>query len=69
LTHLLIRFLTSDNMWCLLAPEHDFNLKWKMNPTHNSRDDFDTGNFMHNVMERFTVYCNDPRGCYGTTGA
>jgi hypothetical protein len=68
LTHLPIRFLTSDTAWFLLAEEHDFCLKWKMNPTHNSRDDFDTGNFMHNVMERFGVHCNDPRGCYGTTG-
>jgi hypothetical protein len=69
LTHFPCRYVTSTDAWFLVAEQHDFSLKWKMKATHNNTDDFSTGNFMHNVMERFLVYCNDPTGCYGNAGA
>lgn len=63
------RYLTSSTAWFLVGDMHDFNLSWKMKTTHSNTDDFQTGNFLHRVMQRFAVWCNDPTGCYGTTGA
>ena len=69
LTHFPSRFITSTTAWFIVAEGADFNLIWKMPMTKNNTDDFATGNFLHSVKMRFMVFCNDPTGCYGTTGA
>lgn len=62
-------FLTSASAWFLLTKEHDFRMYWKMPFTTRSWDDAPTGNACWAGKLRFSAFCNDPTGCWGTTGA
>jgi hypothetical protein len=63
------RYLTSSTAWFLLSSEHDFRLLWKERFGLEAGDDFITGNRVYKTVGRFTAFCNEWRGAYGTTGA
>ena len=63
------RYLTSSTAWYLLSDEHDFRVMWKERAELESSDDFATGNRLYKVSMRFTAFCNQWRGAYGSTGA
>jgi len=63
------RHLTSATAFFGLSGDHDMRFVWKRNITLGSSDDFETGNRLYKATGRFSTFCNNPIGCWGTTGA
>ena len=61
--------ITNSDSWFVIFKEHDFRFFWKYNIKVQSRDDLSTGNLMYKASMRFTTFCNDPIGVYGSLGA
>lgn len=63
------KHLTSSTAWYTVSADHDFRFAWKRNTAFANQDDFETGNRLYKVTQRFMVFSNDPTGTYATTGA
>jgi len=63
------RYLTDDDAWFLLAPEHGFTFYWKKQPKVSSSDSFGTGSKLYKVTTRFAPTVWDYKGSYGSPGA
>lgn len=63
------RFLTDDDAWFLLAPEHGFTFYWKKQPKISSSDSFGTGSKLYKVTTRFAPTVWDYKPSYGSAGA
>lgn len=60
--------ITDSKYWFVLFKDHDFRFLWKEKVAIESADDFNTGNRLYKATMRFSTFCNNPLGCYGTTG-
>lgn len=63
------RYLTDDDAWFLLSPEHEFTFYWKKKPTMSSSDSFNTSARLFKVITRFAATVWDYKGAYGSPGA
>lgn len=61
-------YLTDTNSWFLLGENYDLRLLFKKRMNIQSADDFRTGNRLYKSTGRFTAFCNDYKGIYGSTG-
>jgi hypothetical protein len=63
------RYLTDDDAWFLIAPEHTFTFYWKKKPTMSSSDNFTTDSRLYKVVTRFATAVWDYKPVYGSPGA
>jgi hypothetical protein len=63
------RYLTDDDAWFLIAPEHTFTFYWKKKPTMSSSDSFTTDSRLYKVVTRFATAVWDYKPAYGSPGA
>jgi len=63
------RYLTDDDAWFLIAPEHTFTFYWKKKPTMSSSDSFTTDARLYKVVTRFATAVWDYKPMYGSSGA
>lgn len=62
-------YLTDDDAWFLLGPDHTFSFYWKKKPTMASSDSFGTDSRLYKVTMRFATAVHDYKCAYGSTGA
>jgi phage major head subunit gpT-like protein len=61
-------YLTDTNSWFVLGDNYDLRLYFKRRMNVEQFDDFKTGNRIVKSTGRFTAFCNDYKGIYGSTG-
>jgi len=62
------RYLTDDDSWFLLAPNHDLNFFWRVRPETGEADDFLTGDALFKIYARYSKGFTEWRGVYGSSG-
>lgn len=63
------RYLTDDDAWFLLAPEHGFTFYWKKQPKISSSESFGNDARLYKVVTRFAATVWDYKASYGSPGA
>jgi hypothetical protein len=66
---LMVPYLTSTTAWFLLSDKHGFRISWKQKAALRTWDDPATENRCYGTSVRYSVFCNQQYGQYGTTGA
>ena len=66
---MISHYLTDDDAWFLLAPDHTFTFYWKKQPTMSSSSNFGTDAMLYKVVMRFATAVWDYKPAYGSAGA
>lgn len=69
MSYMVVRWLTSDTAFFILAKNHDLRFMWRKKAKFQSGDDFSTGNALFKSTMRFATACYDWRGAYANYGS